>query len=60
MSISSDSITTIVQEYFKAPLVTVVVGDTSEIFNAPAWEGYSIKELVDTVITIDELEDFNK
>ncbi len=38
---------------------TVIVGDTTELFNAPEWEGFSIKELKPLILTEDELVEFN-
>ncbi len=46
---------TIQPEQFKM----VIVGDTTELFNAPEWEGFDIKDLNPTIMTVDELLHYN-
>jgi len=37
----------------------VIVGDTTELFNAPEWNGFKIEDLNPTIMTVDELLHYN-
>ncbi len=37
----------------------VIVGDTTELFNAPEWNGFDIKDLNPTIMTVEELLHYN-